>query len=98
VKIAAPSADLLIKVAIGGVVVFGLVYLVRKITGAAGDAVAQLGSTLSDTVNAVNPLNNDNVIYQTANGIGGALVSDTGPGRNADGSWTFGGWIYDVTH
>lgn len=97
-KIAAPSADLLIKVAIGGVVVFGLVYLVRKITGAAGDAVAQLGSTLSDTVNAVNPLNNDNVIYQTANGIGGALVSDTGPGRNADGSWTFGGWIYDVTH
>lgn len=63
--------------------------------------VTKVGGKVSDTaekvVNAVNPLNHDNVFASTVNKVGGALVSDpNGPGKNADGSWSLGGWLHDV--
>lgn len=46
--------------------------------------------------NLVNPLSPDNAANRTVNAIGGALVTDpAGPGKNADGSWTLGGAIFD---
>lgn len=49
--------------------------------------------------NAINPLNQNNMFSSAANAVGGTLVTDpNGPGKNADGSWTLGGWLYDVTH
>jgi hypothetical protein len=47
--------------------------------------------------NLVNPLSPENAANRTVNAIGGALVtSPTGPGKNADGSWTLGGAIFDI--
>lgn len=82
---------MLIKVAllVGGA---GLIwYAARKISTAGtaaasflGDSATAVGNVMGDTANAVNPLNNDNVIYHTANTwTGGA------PGT------TLGGRIYD---
>jgi hypothetical protein len=45
---------------------------------------------LGDVLNAVNPLNRDNVIARGVNDIGGAITNDE--------NFTLGGWIYDVTH
>lgn len=48
---------------------------------------------------AINPVNRDNVFAAGVNAVGGVLVTEPdGAGKNADGSWTFGGWLYDVTH
>lgn len=52
---------------------------------------------IADAAQAVNPLNHDNAFSTGVNAVGGALVTDpTGPGKNADGSWTLGGWFYDT--
>ena len=93
-KIAPVSADLLIKLALvalaAGLVVYGL----RR----AGAAAAGLAPTIPDLPEAYNPASVNNVIYGGVNAVGGALVSDTGPGRNADGSWNLGAFVYDITH
>lgn len=45
----------------------------------------------------LNPLSADNVAYSGVNAVGASLVTaPDGPGKNADGSWTLGGWLYDV--
>ena len=54
------------------------------------------GQGAAAVADAVNPLNPGNLAYSGVNAVGGALAGDNG--RNADGSWTFGGWLYDVTH
>lgn len=101
-KFAPISADLLLKLALiaGGI---GLaVYLVRRASGAvsgAVDTVVAGAQQVADAViTGVNPTNPQNWAYSGSNAVGAAVVSDTGPGRNADGSWTVGGWLYDVTH
>lgn len=66
-------------------------YTVRKTSGA---VVAGAGQALQ----AVNPINPDNIFNSSVNAVGGALVASDGAGKNADGSWTLGGWLYDVTH
>lgn len=43
-----------------------------------------------------NPSSPNNIINQGATAIGNAVISPTGPGRNADGSMTWGGWLYDM--
>lgn len=45
---------------------------------------------------ALNPASSNNIVNQGVNAIGQAL--DLEAGRNADGSWTLGGAIYDWTH
>ncbi|MFZ3221287.1 MAG: hypothetical protein WA174_14715 [Rhodoferax sp.] len=75
---------------VGGITLVAVLaaWAVKKATGVAGGVA-----------NAVNPLNHDNVFAGTVNQVGNILVTDpTGPGKNADGSWSLGGWVYDVTH
>lgn len=81
-----------------GLVAVGVVYFVgKKAINAAGSAVAGVGDALSYGVQQITPWNPDNVVNRSVNKVGGALVSDPmGPGKNADGSWTLGGWVYDT--
>lgn len=65
---------------------------------AVGDFVGNLPEVAQEAAQSINPTNPENIFYSSVNKVGGAVTSDTGPGRNADGSWTLGGWIYDVTH
>lgn len=101
-KISPLSADLLLKIALvaGGIVL--AVYLVRRsgalVAGAAGAVVGELGEVADSIIVGVNPANPSNWINQAVTSAGAAVVSPTGPGRNADGSWTVGGWLYDITH
>ena len=93
-KVASVSADLLIKLALvalaAGLVIYGL----RR----ASAAVADLVSKIPDLPEAYNPASSNNVVYGGVNSVGGALVSDAGPGRNADGSWNLGAFLYDISH
>lgn len=52
-KIAPPSADLLIKLALVALVVGGGVYLVRRASGAIGDALPDVGGWIDSAVDAV---------------------------------------------
>lgn len=89
-KVAPVSADLLIKLALMATAIGGLWYVGRRVAGALPSAGA--------LVQAFNPASDQNLAYTGVNALGNAIVDATGPGRNADGSWTFGGFLYDVTH
>ena len=97
------SSDLLVKLALGAAAL-GLVYSgYRKITGAAGAVGASISSAVDTAANVVstslNPASTENLVYRGINSAGGSLVSDpAGPGKNADGSWSLGRWLYDITH
>lgn len=87
-------------VAVGlGMLVGGfLLYRASKAAGAAAGAVVDAVGTAAQ---AVNPLNNDNIFASGVNAAGGAVMSqggDTVAGMNADGSWSLGGYLYDMTH
>lgn len=44
----------------------------------------------------VNPLSPNNAAYSSVNAIGATLATaPDAAGKNADGSWTFGGFLYD---
>lgn len=101
-KVAPVSADLLIKLAIGVAAAGAAWYAWSKLRGAAGEALGAVADSAGQVFDAViegtNPVNPGNLVNSTVTKIGSAVVSDTGPGRNADGSWTLGGSIYDMTH
>ena len=81
-KVSAVSGDFLVKLGIGAVVLGGAAWLVWR------------NRALLDKIN---PASRENVAYQTANQVGGSLISSpTGPGKNADGSWSLGGFLFDV--
>lgn len=87
-KIQPISADMLIKLGLGVAVL-----------GAIGLALWKIKSAVPAVVEAINPADPNNLINRGVGAVGGAIVSDpTGPGKNADGSWSLGGWLYDVTH
>lgn len=95
-KLQPVSADLVIKLALGLALVGAVVYLAKKVSGAAGAAVdgatAAAGAAYdyaADTLYAVSPLNNENVIYQTAN-VGVSKV--TGNTTDTLGTWWYGVW------
>jgi hypothetical protein len=72
------------------------VYLATRAARAARAAAVDAAGVVG---NAINPVNQNNVFYSGVNAVGGAIVQDpAGPGKNADGSWTLGGWLFDVTH
>ncbi|HEX7890291.1 MAG TPA: hypothetical protein VF522_13100 [Ramlibacter sp.] len=94
------SGDLVVKLAVGaalvGVAWYGL-RAMRETFGDAFDGAAEWADNLAHTT--LNPLSTDNAAYTGINRVGGALVTaPDGPGKNADGSWSLGGWLYDVTH
>jgi hypothetical protein len=97
------SGDMMVKLALAAAAI-GLVYFgyrkLSRVAGAAGDALASIGeSAVNVASTTLNPASTENAIYKGTNAIGSALVTDpAGPGKNADGSWSLGGWIYDVTH
>lgn len=70
---------------------------------AAAAGVAYLAWTkgpaaVKGALNAVNPLNHDNVFATSVNDYGATIVTTPdGNGKNADGSWSLGGWLRDVT-
>lgn len=86
------SSDLLIKLGVGAVVLVAGFLALRKASSlASGAAVAVL--------DGINPASTNNVIYRGTNWIGANVVTNPeGPGKNADGSWTLGGFFYDITH
>ena len=102
-KIGPVSGDLVVKLALlaGGA---ALAYLAwRKLTqGArdAGQAVAELAASAGEVVDSVivgvNPANPENWANRGVTAAGSYIVSPEGPGRNADGSWTLGGAIFDL--
>lgn len=101
-KIAPVSADLVIKLALiaGGI---GLAWYVYKRTAgaalAAGTRAIEVAGEVADAVIVgTNPINPANWVNRGVSAAGGAIVSDTGPGRNADGSWNPGAWLFDITH
>lgn len=105
-KFAPVSADLLVKLALLAAGVGLAVYLVRRATGAVsegiGRALNSAGELAADVADSVivgtNPVNPANYVNRAVTAVGSAVVSDSGPGRNADGSFTVGGWLYDIIH
>lgn len=88
--------------AAGAAVVVGG-FLIWKASSAAAGAASKAATAVADAagaaVDAVNPTNPDNAAAKAVNAVGGAIITDTnGPGKNADGSWTLGGWVFDITH
>lgn len=102
-KTPAISADLAVKLAIGAAVA-GLLWIAyrRAQDAAAGlaDAAREAAQTArrvaDDVIAGTNPANPDNVVNKAVTAAGSALVSPTGPGRNADGSWNLGGAWFDL--
>ena len=75
---------------LAGTAALTLVYLAHQ----AANSGVQILQTIGD---AVDPTNPRNVVASGINKVGTVLVQDPyGPGKNADGSWTFGGYLYDV--
>jgi uncharacterized protein (UPF0333 family) len=70
-KIAPPSADLLIKLGLGVLALGGVAYVLYKVSHAAGAAITATGDAIGNAAHAVSPLNNENVLYHTANVITG---------------------------
>lgn len=91
-KIAPVSGDFLVKLGLGVVVLGGAAALIWAYKERAQKAAG-------DLVTAFNPTSPENVAYQTINTWGGNLTTDPmGPGKYADGSWSLGAWLYDVSH
>lgn len=75
---------------LGGIAALTAIYLARQ-AAVGGAAILQ---TVGD---AVDPTNPNNIAASGINKVGAIIVTSDN-GRNADGTWTLGGWIYDVTH
>lgn len=59
-------------------------YTGNRIATAGSQAVGSVGNAISNAANAINPLNNDNVIYHTANWLTGGAENETLGGRAYD--------------
>lgn len=82
------SGDLAVKLGLGVVGLGVAWYVLHKLKSAAIAAAPLL-----------NPTDPRNLAYSSVNAAGAALVTaPDGAGKNADGSWTLGGFLYDVTH
>ena len=97
-KVAPVSADLLIKLALGALVVGAAVYAVRKLQGAAGSLVDGVWDSASGAFTAagefvstrLNPLSTQNFAYSGVNAFGAAITSD--------GGFNLGGDVYTWMH
>jgi hypothetical protein len=94
-RVAPVSGDFMVKLAIGAALLGLAWWALERARSAASDAV---GGALSSIGEAVNPASADNLINRAVTAIGEAITGPQSPGRNADGSWTVGAWLYDVTH
>lgn len=70
---------------------------VLALAGVAGLVVYLGARKVGAVAQAVNPLNHDNVFAQAMNDWGATIyTAPEDPGVNGDGSWSLGGWIFDV--
>jgi len=97
-KIAPVSGDLIVKLGIGAIAFGGLAMLIYTWKSQASAAAGAAANAASNAIDAVNPTSADNIVYSSYNNFAGSVLPDAGPGRNADGSWSLGGFIYDITH
>ena len=92
-KVAPVSADLLIKLALGAVVLGGVWYAYRQ-TRASLDNLSQSASSaaawVGDAAQFFNPASDQNVIYGGVNTLGAKVTGDT--------SFSLGSWIYDLVN
>lgn len=99
-KITAITGDTALKVGLGLVGLFLVYRAYQGAKQAAADAAASIYDAGSYVVDKLDPTSPNNVAYQTVNtgfgGLSSAIGGATAPGMNADGSWTLGGWLYDV--
>ena len=98
VKLGTVSPDPLIKLALVAGAIGLAYYAYKQASGAAGAVARQLGEVADAVIVGTNPANPENYVNRAVSAVGSAIVSDTGPGRNADNSWTVGAWAYDVLH
>lgn len=98
VRIGPLSPELVLRLALIAAGVGLAVYLYRRTAGAAAAVADQVAEVADAVIVGVNPANPGNWVNQAVTSAGSAVVSDTGPGRNADGSWSLGGALYDLTH
>lgn len=92
------SGDLAVKLGLALGAAFVLYTLTKKAGEAIGTTFDAVGEVLGDVGELVNPASQQNAVNQGVTALGNAVVANDGPGRNADGSWTLGGWVYDVLH
>lgn len=64
--------------------------------GALGSVGSAIGNAAGTVGGWVNPAADTNLAYRGVNAVGGALAGPTGAGANADGSWSLGGYLFDV--
>lgn len=87
-KIAPVSADLIIKLALVAGGVIAVVWAFRKASSAAGEAVSGAWTGVVDGVaagtHAIDPRNDENIIYRGVNVITGGNDSNSLGGRIAD--------------
>lgn len=91
-KVGPISGDLVVKLALTAAVVGALYYAATRLQASLPSA--------QQVKDALDPTSDKNLAYTGVNALGNAVV-DTAPtanGRNADGSWTLGGWAYDLLH
>ncbi len=90
-KVGPVSGDLVIKLALGGLVLGLGAWAVAR----AARAVAGL-----EVPDAINPASRNNVFYSTFNQVLGAVLPSApeAAGRMADGSFSLGAFAYDMTH
>lgn len=93
------STGLMVKLGLAVGAGLALYMLTRKAGEAISTTFDAVGEVMGDVVEAVNPVNPNNLAYKSVNAVGAAINKDAdGAGKNADGSWTLGGWFYDVMH
>lgn len=75
-------------------------YLAWRAYSAGAGALGSVGAAVSGAAGTVggwvNPTADTNLAYRGVNAVGSALAGPTGAGANADGSWSLGGWLFDV--
>lgn len=95
-RVAPVSADLLIKLALGVVVIGAAVYgarrLMASINGIGSDAWASASGTVADVADwagvALNPASDGNLVYSGISNAGEAITGVPG--------WNLGGWLHDA--
>lgn len=81
------------------VALVAVAYMVKKASDAAS-SVGTMGAELAHgAAVALNPTDPGNLANSLVNYAGSAWnTAPDAAGKNADGSWSLGGWIYDKTH
>jgi hypothetical protein len=91
-KVSAVSGDLVVKVVLGAAALAAAWYVLQQLQDAGSGALSSVGAALDPTAST-------NLAYRGVNAVGGAIVTDpAGPGKNADGTWSLGGAIFDWFH